>query len=131
MLKKKQNDGDPDELSYTVMRRAENGECVINNSRTSTSIEINNSPRYPKLSIGIELAKAMRWIVMGRLGDGEPGYVLGVKYSHPSRSAKSYPSPDSTGTTPWVRWDNSKQTTTSESENCASQKCDLRLCNYG
>ena len=77
MLKKKQNDGDPDELSYTVMRRAENGECVIDNSRTSTSIEINNSPRYPKLSIGIELAKAMRWIVMGSLDDGEPGYVLG------------------------------------------------------
>ena len=54
-----------------------NGECVIDNTRTSTSIEINNSPRYPKLSIGIELAKAMRWIVMGTLEDGQPGYVLG------------------------------------------------------
>ena len=72
LLKKKQNEGDPDELSYMVMRRAENGECVIDNSQTSTSIEVNNSPRFPKLSIGIELAKAMRWIVMG---DG--GYVLG------------------------------------------------------
>ena len=72
LLKKKQNENDPDELSYTVMHRAENGEGVIDNSQTSTSIEVNNSPRYPKLSIGIELAKAMRWIVMG---DG--GYVLG------------------------------------------------------
>ena len=60
-----------------VMNRAEDGRCVMDNTRTSTSIEINNSPRYPKLSIGIELAKAMRWIVMGTLDDGQPGYVLG------------------------------------------------------
>ena len=60
-----------------VMHRVENGECVIDNTRTSTSIEINNSPRYPKLSIGIEFPKAMRWIVMGTLDDGQPGYVLG------------------------------------------------------
>ena len=46
-------------------------------TRTSTSIEINNLPRYPKLSIGIELAKAMRWKVMGTLDNGQPGYVLG------------------------------------------------------
>ena len=54
LMKKKESVGDPDELSYMVMQRAENGECVIDNARTSTSIEINNSPRYPKLSIGIE-----------------------------------------------------------------------------
>ena len=77
LMKRKQNENDPDELSYMVMHRAENGECVIDNTQTSTSIEINNSPRYPKLSIGIELAKAMRWIVMGTLDDGQPGYVLG------------------------------------------------------
>ena len=43
-----------------VMHRAEEGRCLIDNTPTSTSIEINNSPRYPKLSIGMELAKAMR-----------------------------------------------------------------------
>ena len=77
MLKKKQKEDDPDELSYMVMHCAEDGQCVIDNARTSTSIEINNSPRYPKLSIGIELAKAMGWRVMGKLDDGQPGYVLG------------------------------------------------------
>ena len=66
----------PDELSYMVMNRAENGQCVIDNSRTSTSIQINNSPRYPKFSIGIELAKAMRW-VKAAMVNGQPGYVLG------------------------------------------------------
>ena len=68
---------DPDELSYTIMHRAENGECVIDNTKTSTSIEINNTPRYPKLSIGIELAEAMGWVVAGELDDGSKGYVLG------------------------------------------------------
>ena len=77
LMKKKQNANDPDELSYIVMHRAENGECLIDNTRTSTSIEINNTPRYPKLSIGIELAKAMGWVVAGELDDGEQGYVLG------------------------------------------------------
>ena len=79
LMKKKQNDNDPDELSYMVMHRVENGECVIDNTQTSTSIKINNSPRYPKLSIGIGLAEAMRWIVMGTLDNGQPGYVLGPK----------------------------------------------------
>ena len=74
LLKKKQHE---DEVSYMVMHRAENRQCVIDNTRTSTSLEINNSPRYPRLSIGIESAKAMDWIVMGSLDDGQPGYVLG------------------------------------------------------
>ena len=68
LMKRKENDDDPDELSFMVMHRAENGECVIDNTRTSTSIEINSTPRYPKLSIGIELAKAMGWVVSGKLG---------------------------------------------------------------
>ena len=51
LMKRKENDDDPDELSFMVMHRAENGECVIDNTRTSTSIEINSTPRYPKLSI--------------------------------------------------------------------------------
>ena len=66
----------PDELSYMVMNRAENGECVIENSRTGTSIQINNSPRYPNFSIGIELAKAMRWVKRAMV-NGQPGYELG------------------------------------------------------
>ena len=77
LMKKKQKEDDPTELSYIVMNRAEEGQCVIDNTRTSTSIEINNSQRYPQLSIGIELAKAMLWIVMGTLDNGQPGYVLG------------------------------------------------------
>ena len=60
-----------------VIDCAENGQCVIDNSRTSTTIQINNSPRYPKLSIGIKLAKAMQWVKMGTLENGQPGYVLG------------------------------------------------------
>ena len=57
------------ELSYTVMHRAENGQCTIDNTKTSTTIDINNTPRYPKLSIGIELAKAMGWVTSdGKLG---------------------------------------------------------------
>ena len=77
LMKKKSNDDDPDELSYMVMDRAENGECVIDNTKTSTSITINNTPRYPKLSIGIELAEAMGWVVAGEMDDGSKGYVLG------------------------------------------------------
>ena len=49
------------------MNREEEGECVIDNTRTSTSIEINHKPRHPKISIGIELAKAMRWVVIETL----------------------------------------------------------------
>ena len=67
LMKKKRNDDDPDELSFMVMHRAENGECVIDNTKTSTSITINNRPRYPKLSIGIELAEAMGWVVAGEM----------------------------------------------------------------
>ena len=62
LLKFKQKDDDPTELTYMVMHRAENGQCTIDNSRTSTTVDVNNTPRYPKLSIGIELAKAMRWV---------------------------------------------------------------------
>ncbi len=68
LMKRKEIDDDPNELSFMVMHCAENGECVIDNTRTSTSIEINSSPRYPKLFIGIELAKAMGWVVSGKLG---------------------------------------------------------------
>ena len=75
--KKRQKGDDSIELSYMVMNRAEDGHCVIDNSHTSTMIQISNSPRYPKLSIGIELAKTMQWIVMGTLEDGQPSYVLG------------------------------------------------------
>ena len=40
-----------------------NGECVIDNASTCTTIKINNGARYPKLTIGLELAKKMQWIV--------------------------------------------------------------------
>jgi len=77
MYKKKSNAGDPTELLYTVMRRAENGECVIDNSRTCTTLRMNGNAMYPLMSIGIELAKKMKWVKMGTLDNGQPGYVLG------------------------------------------------------
>ena len=77
MYKKKSNASDPTELLYTVMRRAEKGECIIDNSRTSTTLMMNGDTLYPRMSIGIELAKKMKWVKMGTLDNGQPGYVLG------------------------------------------------------
>ena len=77
MFKKKSKPDDPTEMLYTLMHRAENGQCVIDNSRTCTTIQINGKARYPQMSIGIELAKKMKWIKMGKLQNGRPGYVLG------------------------------------------------------
>jgi len=77
IFKKKSKPDDPTEMLYTIMHRAENGQCVIDNSRTCTTIDINSSKRYPKMSIGIDLAKRMKWIKMGTLQNGQPGYVLG------------------------------------------------------
>jgi len=77
MYKKKSKSDDPTELLYTVMHRAENGECVLDNSRTCTNLNIGGKRVYPQMSIGIELAKKMKWVKMGKLDDGQPGYVLG------------------------------------------------------
>ena len=76
-FKKKQSADDPTQLSYMTMARAKEGIGVIDNSQTCTTIEINNSPRYPHLFIGLELAKAMKWVEMGIGDDGQPQYVLG------------------------------------------------------
>ena len=81
LFKKKRDPDDPTELLYMVMNRAENGQCVIDNTKTCTTIQINGKPRYPKMSIGIELAKKMKWIKMGTLHNGQPGYVLGPNLS--------------------------------------------------
>jgi len=59
------------------MHRAENGQCVLDNTQTCTTTQINGSPAYLKLSIVIELAEKMKWIKMGTLHNGQPGYVLG------------------------------------------------------
>jgi len=67
MFKKKSKPDDPTEMLYTIMHRAENGQCVIDNSRTCTTIQINGKARYPEMSIGIDLAKKMKWIKMGKL----------------------------------------------------------------
>ena len=77
LFKKKTDPDDPTELLYMVMKRAENGQCVIDNTKTCKTIQINGGPRYPKMSIGIELAEKMKWIKMGTLHNGQPGYVLG------------------------------------------------------
>ena len=66
----------PTELLHTVMHRAENAECILDNLRTCTTLNINGKRVYPKMSIGIELAK-MKWVKMGTLDNGRPGYVLG------------------------------------------------------
>jgi len=77
MYKKKSKADDPTELLYTVMHWAENGECVLDNSRTCISLLICGKRVYPQMSIGIELAKKMKWVKMGTLQNGQPGYVLG------------------------------------------------------
>ena len=86
-FKKKRNANDPTELSYMTMARAKEGVGIIDNSQTCTTIEINNSPRYPKLYIGLDLAKAMRWVEMGNV-EGQPQYVLGpnLRLSDPHRA---------------------------------------------
>jgi len=76
-FKKKMNPEDPTELLYTVMHHAENGQCVLDNTQTCTTIQINGSPAFAKLSIGLELAEKMKWIKIGTLQNGQPGYVLG------------------------------------------------------
>ena len=39
LFKKKTKEDDPTELLYMVMNRAENGQCVIDNTKTCTSIQ--------------------------------------------------------------------------------------------
>jgi len=73
LFKKKRNPGDPPELLYMVMHRAENGQCVIDNAQTCTI----GKREYPKLSIGLKLAEKMKWTKMGTLQNGQPSYVLG------------------------------------------------------
>ena len=77
LFKKKTKHDDPTEWLYMIMYPVVNGECLIDNSSTCTTIKINNGTRYPKLTVGLELAKKMRWIMRGRLDNGQPGYVLG------------------------------------------------------
>ena len=76
-FKKKTKNDDLTEMLYMIMHAVVNGECLIDNSSTCTTIKINNLPRYPKLTIGLGLAKKMQWIVMDQLDNGQPGYVLG------------------------------------------------------
>ena len=77
LFKKKTRDDDPTEWLYMIMHPVDKSECVIDNASTCTTIKINHGARYPKLTVGRELAKKMQWIMMGRLDDGQPGYVLG------------------------------------------------------
>ena len=66
LMKKKQKEDDPDEFCYMVMQRAEEGRCLIDNTRTSTSIEINNG-----------IGKSHALDSDGNLANAQPGYVLG------------------------------------------------------
>jgi len=77
MYKKKSKPDDPTEFLYTVMHQAENGECILDNSRTCISLLIHGKRVYPRMSISIELAKKMKWVKMRKLQNGQPGYVLG------------------------------------------------------
>ena len=76
LFKKKTSDGDPTEWLYMIINPVVNGEYLIDNSSTCTTIKINNGARYPKLTVGLELAKKMQWIMMG-VHNGRPRYVLG------------------------------------------------------
>ena len=61
-------------LTYMVMHRADHGECLMDNSRTATTIgtSIHQDRAWPKITIGLELALKMKWIKMGYRS-----YVLG------------------------------------------------------
>ena len=61
-------------LTYMVMHRADHGECLVDNSRTSLTLgtEPNRDRAWPKITIGLELALKMKWIKMGYRS-----YVLG------------------------------------------------------
>ena len=61
-------------LTYMVMHRADHGECLVDNSRTATTIgaSIHQDSVWPKITIGLELALKMKWIKMGYRS-----YVLG------------------------------------------------------
>jgi len=48
MYKKKSKPDDPTELLYTVMHRAENGECVLDNSRTCPASTSTVNASFPK-----------------------------------------------------------------------------------
>ena len=76
LFKKKRDPEDPTELMYMVVYRAQNGKCIFDNTQTCTTIQINGKPRYTRLTIGLELAEKMKWIKMGTLDNGQPGYVL-------------------------------------------------------
>ena len=54
-------------LTYMVMHRADHGECLMDNSRTLTTlgVAINKDRAWPKITIGLELALKMKWIKMG------------------------------------------------------------------
>ena len=80
LFKKKRDPEDPTELMYTVVHRAENGQCIFDNTQTCTTIQINGKPGYTRLTIGLELAEKMKWIKMGTLDNGQPGYVLGPNF---------------------------------------------------
>ena len=77
LFKKKTKADDSTEWLYTVMNLVREGDCVIDNTKTCTTIQMNSKPRCPELIVGLELAKRMKWIVRGTLQNGQPGYVLG------------------------------------------------------
>ena len=62
------------ELRYMMMHRVDHGECLMDNSRTATTlgVAIHKDRAWPKITIGVELAKKMKWIKMGYCS-----YVLG------------------------------------------------------
>ena len=59
---------------YSTFRRVERGVFELNNE----GVALTTPARFPKVAIGKRLAKAMGWIRMGTLQNGQPGYVLGL-----------------------------------------------------
>ena len=62
---------DSSELTYLVMKQVDHGQCIIENSRTVTTLclRMDNVDRtWPKMSIGIELAKKIKWVEWGGHG---------------------------------------------------------------
>ena len=52
--------------------------CLVMKRVTTLGLGLDNVDRaWPKMSIGIELAKKMKWVEWGRFNNGNHGYVLG------------------------------------------------------
>ena len=49
-------------LKYIVIRPVENGECILDNTRTVTDLDGGGARMLPSVRISLELAVKMKWV---------------------------------------------------------------------